>query len=105
MRVVYRATQRKPNRTVALKVIRSQYAADPEFRRRFDDEAEAAAEIQSPRVIPMCEAGAHGGVLFLAMAYIGGFDLRRWLGQHGRMPPQRAVGVITQIAEALDAAD
>jgi serine/threonine protein kinase len=104
MGVVYRASQKRPMRTVALKVIRPDLAADPEFRRRFEYEADSAASIEHTNVLPIYETGEHRGLLYLAMRYIDGTDLREWLIQNGSMPPARAAGIILQVGKALDAA-
>jgi predicted Ser/Thr protein kinase len=104
MGVVYRASQKRPLRTVALKVIRSDLAADPEFRRRFEDEADAAASIEHTNVLPIYETGEYRGLLYLAMRYIDGIDLRQWLIENGSMPPARAADVVLQVGKALDAA-
>jgi predicted Ser/Thr protein kinase len=104
MGVVYRASQKKPLRTVAVKVIRSDLAADPEFRRRFEDEADAAASIEHTNVLPIYETGEYRGLLYLAMRYIDGIDLRQWLIENGSMPPARAANVVLQVGKALDAA-
>jgi predicted Ser/Thr protein kinase len=104
MGVVYRASQRRPLRTVALKVIRSGLAADPEFRRRFEAEADAAASIEHTNVLPIYETGEYRGLLYLAMRYIDGTDLREWLIENGSMSPARAADVVLQVGKALDAA-
>ncbi len=104
MGVVYRAAQRRPLRTVALKVIRPDLAADPEFRRRFEHEADSAASIEHPNVLPIYEAGEFQGLLYLAMRYIDGTDLREWLVKNGPMPPARAADIVLQVGKALDAA-
>jgi serine/threonine protein kinase len=104
MGVVYRAMQQWPQRTVAVKVIRSEYARDPDFRRRFQREVDVAASIEHPNVIPIYGAGEYDGLLYLAMRYIEGTDLREWLLQNGAMPPTRAARIVVQIGEALDAA-
>ena len=72
MGVVYTAVQERLNRRVALKVIVPELAADPVFRRRFEKEAEHAASIDHPNVVPIYEANEVGGNLYLAMRY------RRW---------------------------
>ena len=61
MGVVYRATQLRLNRQVALKLIAADLAADPSFRERFEHESEIAAQIEHPHVIPLYEAGEQDG--------------------------------------------
>lgn len=104
MGVVYRARQRQPDRVVALKVISSDYADDPEFRRRFQREAAIAAQIEHPNVIPVHAVGEADGTLYIAMRFVDGVDLRTLLAQQGRLEPRRAAAIIDQVAHALDAA-
>jgi YVTN family beta-propeller protein len=104
MGVVYRATQLALDRSVALKVIASEFAHDPSFRDRFHSEALLAASIDHPNVVPVYEAGESDGVLFLVMRYVDGIDLRALVDSAGGLEPQRAVRIVGQIAAALDAA-
>ena len=104
MGLVYRARQRRPDRTVAIKVIAPELAADPAFRARFEQESATAAEIEHPNVIPVYEVGEDDGLLFISMRFVHGVDLGRLLAQSGRLEPQRAAGLISQVADALDAA-
>jgi len=104
MGVVYRARQRRPARVVAIKVIAPELAADPAFRARFEEESSNAAEIEHPSVIPVYEVGEEDGVLFLAMRFVPGVDLGGLLAKHGRLRPERAAHLISQVADALDAA-
>ena len=104
MGVVYRARQRRPARVVAIKVIAPELASDPAFRARFERESANAAEIEHPSVIPVYEVGEADGVLFLAMRFVEGVDLGGLLAKHGRLRPERAAHVISQVADALDAA-
>src|SRR5688500_16211629 len=104
MGVVYRATQLGLDRTIALKVIAPAFAHDPEFRERFKRESKLAASIEHPNVMPVYEAGEHDGVLFMAMRFVEGTDVKSLLVREGRLEPIRAAGVVAQIAAALDAA-
>jgi class 3 adenylate cyclase/tetratricopeptide (TPR) repeat protein len=104
MGVVYRARQRSLDRPVALKVIAPQYAQDPLLRARFVRESRLAASIDHPNVIPIYEADERDGLLFLAMRYVEGSDLRQLLADSGPLPPERVMRLIAQIAAGLDAA-
>jgi YVTN family beta-propeller protein len=104
MGVVYRATQLGLDRPVALKVIALEFAHDPEFRGRFKVEAQLAASIDHPNVVPVYEAGETDGVLYLAMRYVDGIDLRALVDSAGRLAPERTVQIVCQVAGALDAA-
>jgi serine/threonine protein kinase len=104
MGVVYRATDLSLDRTVALKVLAEDVASDPDFRRRFVAESKLAASLDHPNVIPIYAAGDADGVLFIAMRFVEGDDLRTVLREEGRLEPGRAVKLIAQVASALDAA-
>jgi serine/threonine-protein kinase len=104
MGVVYRARQRQPDRTVALKVIAPELAGGPEFRARFERECAIAAQIEHPNVIPVYAVGEDDGLLYIAMRFIEGTDLRSVIADEGRLEPRRAAVLVDQIAQALDAA-
>jgi len=105
MGVVYRATQIGLERPVALKVIASELADNLDFRNRFKSEAQLAASIDHPNVVPVFEAGEAEGVLYLAMRYVEGTDLRSLVdGSGGGLEPERAVRIVWQVGAALDAA-
>jgi serine/threonine protein kinase len=104
MGVVYRATQLALDRTVALKLVATERAQDPEFRARFELESRLAAAIEHVNVIPVYEAGDDDGLLFIAMRLVDGVDLARLLEHEGRLDPARAARLIGQLAGALDAA-
>src|SRR5829696_3917226 len=104
MGVVYRALHVPLKREVALKVIAPGAAEDEEFRARFRREPEAAASIQHPNVIPVYHAGEENGLLYVTMRFVEGTDLSHLLAAEGPVPPERAVSLIAQVAEGLDAA-
>jgi serine/threonine-protein kinase len=104
MGVVYRARQKHPDRIVALKVISAELAEDPQFRTRFQTEATIAAQIEHPNVIPVYAVGEVDGLLFIAMRFVEGMDLRAVLAEEGRLEPERAASMIDQVAQALDVA-
>ncbi len=100
---VYRAVQPGVDRVVAIKVIRPELAHDRTFRERFEVESRLAASIDHPNVIPIYEADDVDGVLFVAMRWVEGPDLRRLLAG-GPLEPARAVQLLEQVAAGLDAA-
>jgi tetratricopeptide (TPR) repeat protein len=104
MAVVFRARDERLDRLVALKVLAPGLAANEEFRRRFLRESRAAAAVDDPHIIPVYEAGEAGGVLFIAMRYVCGGDVRGLLRRGGPLPPGRAAAIISPVACALDAA-
>ncbi len=104
MAVVYRARDIRLDRWVALKILAPDLARDQVFRQRFIRESRAAAAVDHPNIIPIFEAGEADGVLFIAMRYVGGQDVRSLLDRVGALPAARAAGIVTQVASALDAA-
>jgi YVTN family beta-propeller protein len=105
MGVVYRATQERLGRPVAVKVIAPELARDPTFRRRFDRESELAASIEHPNAVPIYEAGESAdGTLYIAMRLIEGTDLAALLAKEGWLEPDRAARLVEQVAGALDEA-
>src|SRR5262245_56400758 len=101
---VYLAEQDAPRRKVALKLLAPELSQDPGFRERFARESEAAASIDHPNGIPIYQSGRADGALFIAMRYVEGTDLRTLLAEQGPLPPERAVGICAQVADALEAA-
>ena len=102
--VVFRARDERLGRLVALKILPPGLAADAEFRQRFLRESRAAAAVDDPHIIPVFEAGEAGGVLFIAMRYVPGGDVRRLVQREGPLPAGRAAAIISAVASALDAA-
>lgn len=104
MGVVFRARDERLDREVALKILASDLAADPEFRGRFLAESKAAAAIEHPNVLPVYEAGSEGAVLYIASRLVQGPDLRELLRRDAPLEPGRTAALIRQIGGALDAA-
>jgi YVTN family beta-propeller protein len=103
MGVVYRAYDARLKRNVALKLLAPELTGDERFRERFLAESELAASLDHPSVIPIYDAGEAEGVLFVAMRYVDGSDLKVRL-RSGVLEPERAIAIVGQIAGALDAA-
>jgi len=104
MAVVYRASDVRLGRQVALKVLAPEFSRDSAFRQRFIRESRSGASVDHPNVIPVFEAGEADGVLFIAMRYVAGRDVRALIAREGPLRPSRVVSIVTQIASALDAA-
>jgi serine/threonine protein kinase len=104
MAVVFRAVDERLGRRVALKLLSPALSADGAFRQRFIRESRAAAAVDDPHIIPVYEAGEADGVLFIAMRYVPGGDVRTLAGRNGLMPAARVSAIIFSVASALDAA-
>jgi WD40 repeat protein/tRNA A-37 threonylcarbamoyl transferase component Bud32 len=103
MSIVYLAEDLRLKRRVALKLLAASLAEDELFRDRFLRESELAASIDHPNIIPIYEAGTTEDLLFIAMRYVEGRDLKERL-HRGRLDPADAIGILAQVASALDAA-
>ncbi len=103
MAEVFRATDTKLARTVAVKVILATHAAEEHFLERFLREARMVASLEHPNILPVYDFGEEGGVPFLVMPYLSGGSLRERL-RAGPVPLAVASAWIAQLSEALDAA-
>jgi serine/threonine-protein kinase len=104
MAVVYRARDLALGRIVAVKLLAPELARNEVFRKRFASESRAAAAIDHPHIVPVFAAGESNGVLYIAMRYVEGRDLRSVLDRRGSLSLPQAVRVASQVASALDAA-
>ncbi|MFI1965186.1 serine/threonine-protein kinase [Streptomyces pathocidini] len=104
MAVVYRAQDLRLGRTVAVKLLAPELARNNTFRQRFAHESRVAAAIDHPHIVPVFEAGEAEGVLYIAMRYVAGRDLRALLDRDGPLPLEAACRIAAQMASALDAA-
>ncbi len=104
MGVVYKAEQQRLGRTVALKVIATEFSHDSDFRARFERESRTTASIDNPHVIPLFEAGEEDGLLYISMRFVRGPDLGQLIGTEGRLDAERAIRILEQLADALDTA-
>jgi len=100
---VYKARDTRLERTVAIKVLLSHTAGDPQFRERFDREARAVAALSHPHICTLYDVGSQNGVDFLVMEYLDGQTLAERLTK-GALPMGEALTVAIQIADALTAA-
>ena len=99
MGVVYRARQLSVKRVVALKMIAPERTSQPKVTERFRLEAEAAAKLDHPNIVPIYEIGEHDGRHYFTMKLVEGRSLARELS--GPLPPRRAAKWIATIARAL----
>lgn len=101
MAVVYKAKDVLLNRMVAVKVLRSQFAGDEDFVKRFRREAQAAASLSHPNIVSIYDIGIEEDVHFIVMEYIAGSNLKEYIKRHAPLPIDEAVEITKQIAEAL----
>ena len=100
---VYKARDTRLNRTVAIKVLPTHVAADPNFRERFEREARAVAALNHPHICTLHDVGQQDGIDYLVMEYLEGQTLAERL-EKGALPLDQALQDAIQIADALDKA-
>jgi Tol biopolymer transport system component len=100
---VYKATDTRLHRTVAVKVLPDHVASNPDLKRRFEREAEALAALSHPHICPVFDVGSQSEVDFLVMEYLEGETLEQRL-KSGALPLDQALQIGIQIADALAAA-
>ncbi|MFA9452998.1 MAG: protein kinase [Candidatus Aminicenantaceae bacterium] len=103
MGVVYKAEDSKLRRTVALKFLPQELTRDPEAKRRFIQEAQAAAALDHPHICTVYEIDEADGRIFIAMAFVSGQSLKEKL-EKGPLEVNEAVGIASQAAAGLRAA-
>jgi serine/threonine protein kinase len=103
MGVVYKAMDIDLDRAVALKLIAPEWMEDENATTRFRTEARLAASLEHPNIVPVHRGGEEQGVLYLAMRFVPGTNLRRMI-DHSPLPLETTGVILTQIAGALDAA-
>lgn len=102
MGAVYRAREKRLNRTVAIKVILKERLFSPMVVARFLVEAESVAKLEHPNIVQIYESGEHDGNYFYTMPYVEGQDLSKLISSPLTMPsPRRAVEIIEQVARAV----
>ena len=104
MATVYRATDTRLDREVALKVMHVELARDDDFVRRFIGEAKSVARLSHQNVVAVYDQGADGPFLYLAMEYIHGRTLRQLLRERGWFSPAAALDIMTGVLDGLAAA-
>ena len=104
MSIVFRAENPRLGNVIALKLLDPSLADDDVFRTRFLEESRIAAAMNHPNVIPIHDMGSSDGLLYIAMRYVTGTDMRQMLKKRGRLQPETAIHLLSQAARALDAA-
>jgi non-specific serine/threonine protein kinase len=104
MGVVYRAADPDLDRTVALKIIAPEHTRNEDAVARFKAEARLAASLEHPNIVPIHRGGEFEGVLYLAMRFVPGTNLRQLIDSGGPLDMDRIQRVTASVAAALDAA-
>src|SRR5687768_7730150 len=101
---VYKATDRRLDRLVAIKVLPGEFASDPERLARFEQEARAAAALNHPHIAAVFDVGADGPSHYIVQEYLQGSSLRALLTQRRDRPLAEWLSIAADVAEALAAA-
>ncbi|HEY1250437.1 MAG TPA: serine/threonine-protein kinase, partial [Thermoanaerobaculia bacterium] len=98
---VYRARDARLSREVAIKVLPSATAADPDRRARFEQEARSASALNHPNILTIYDIGESGGTIYIAMELVEGRTLRELVASGDPMPTKKLLDVAVQISEGL----
>src|SRR5258706_15078543 len=101
---VYKARDRELDRIVAIKVLRPDLMTDPMAMQRFKPELLLASSISHPNILRIHDLGEYNAVKFISMAYVDGGDLTQVMRKEGRLPLDRVLHIMRQLAAALGAA-
>src|SRR5687767_6824331 len=101
MSIVYRALDRRLKRHVAIKVLPPEFAFDPAVRERFRREAQTAAQLNHPNIVPIHSVDEKEGLAFFAMTLCDGDSLAQQLAKRARPPVEEVRRVICEVADAL----
>jgi len=101
MATVWKARQVTLDRTVAIKILSSQLAADPADVQRFQKEAQAAARLKHPGIVQVYDANVQDGIYYFVMEYVAGYTVGDWLRRKGVLPEKDALLVAECVADAL----
>src|ERR1700758_2572608 len=100
MSVVYRARHSRLGTSAALKVLAPELSSDDSFRERFLREAQMAAGIDHPNVVPIYDMGVRENSLYIVMRYVGGGDLKALLAGAGAIAPDVTLALLKPVALA-----
>ena len=101
---VYRATDHKLNRPVAVKVLKKEYREDRSFVEKFQSEARAAAGLMHPNVVNVYDVGMYKGLWYMVMELVDGITLKDYIVKKGRLSWKEAVSVSIQVCSGIQAA-
>lgn len=100
--IVYLGRDLLLNRSVAIKILRAQYASDPQYVARFQREAQSAASFAHPNIIDIYDVGEFNGSPYIVMEYIAGDTLKQIIENEGPFDPDDVAALIEQVAAGLD---
>src|SRR5690625_1067086 len=89
------------DREVAIKVLRLEFANDPEFIERFDREAQAATSLAHPNIVNIYDVGEEEHILYMVMEYVAGLTLKEYIVENGPLAVDEAIGIMKQLTDAI----
>ena len=101
MAMVFRATDLMLERQVAIKLLRTDYSLDDNFRERFRQEAKAAANLTHPNIVTVHDFGLDAGRLYIIMEYVPGVDLKSMIQERGRFSVDEALPLLIQACAGI----
>ena len=101
MAVVYKAFDNIDHRIVAVKILKSEYLANDEFKRRFRNESKAVAVLSHPNIVKVFDVSFGDAIQYIVMEYVEGITLKNYITQQGVVDQREAIYFITQILRAL----
>lgn len=101
---VYKAIDRKLNRYVAIKVLKSEFREDATFVRKFQSEAQAAAGLLHPSIVNVYDVGEDRGLYYIVMELIEGITLKEYIQKKGRLTPKEVISIAVQVCSAMEVA-
>ena len=101
MAVVYKAKCHRLNRLVAIKILKSDLAQDEDFRRRFNAESQAVAQLSHPNIVSVYDVSRGGDVEYIVMELIDGITLKQYMEKRGQLNWRESLHFITQIMRGL----
>ena len=101
MAIVYKAKCHRLNRLVAIKILKSDLAQNEEFRRRFNAESQAVAQLSHPNIVSVYDVSRGGDMEYIVMELIGGITLKQYMEKRGQLNWRESLHFITQIMRGL----
>lgn len=101
---VYKAIDRKLNRYVAIKVLKSEFREDATFVRKFQSEAQAAAGLLHPSIVNVYDVGEDRGLYYIVMELVEGITLKEYIQKKGRLTPKEVISIAVQVCSAMEVA-
>ena len=101
MAIVYKAKCHRLNRLVAIKILKSDLAQNEEFRRRFNAESQAVAQLSHPNIVSVYDVSRGGDMEYIVMELIEGITLKQYLQRKGHLSWEETIFFAEQVARAL----